>query len=402
MEIHDVIVLGLGAAGSAAAFQLAKRGAKVLGIDQHSPPHALGSSHGDTRITRKAIGEGDAYVPLALRSYELWREIEAATGSDLLTVTGGLWISSAERQAETHVANFFHNTRSAARRFGIAHEVLDGAQIRARFPQFDVRDNEVGYFEPDAGFLRPEACVGAQLALAERHGARLHRNERVEGFSEMDGVVRVVTERARYEARQLIVCAGPWVRHFLEPRHAPLFAITRQVQYWFDVKEAALPRYRPPAMPVWIWELQDRRNVIYGFPAIDGPAEGAKLATEQYGITTAPESAERAVSEEEKRAMYEQLVAPYLPGLGPRCVKAVACLYTATPDFGFVIDRFPGYENVILASPCSGHGFKHSAAVGEVLAQLALEGRSDIDIASFALARFDTTGGARSPGGGSA
>lgn len=390
MDVHDVIVLGLGAAGSAAAFQLAQRGAKVLGIDRHSPPHALGSSHGDTRITRKAIGEGDAYVPLALRSYELWREIEAATGSDLLTVAGGLWISSAERQAETHVANFFDNTRSAALRFGISHEILDAREIRARYPQFNVRDNEVGYFEPDAGYLRPEACVGAQLALAQRHGARLHRNERVEGFSEANGVVRVATDRGQYEAKQLIVCAGPWVRSFLAPHHAALFAITRQVQYWFDVKEPALALYGSPAMPVWIWELQDRRNVIYGFPAIDGPAGGAKLATEQYAITTTPDSVERDVSEAEKRAMHEQMVAPYLPGLGPRCVKAVACLYTATSDFGFAIDRFPGYENVILASPCSGHGFKHSAAVGEVLAQLALDGRSRVDIGAFALERFLT------------
>src|SRR5688572_5547779 len=152
----DSIVVGLGAAGSASAWQLAKRGARVLGIDRHEPPHAHGSHCGESRITRKAIGEGDAYVPLALRSYEIWREIESASpGEPLLNVTGGLWISSPHRQAEIHVADFFDRTVDTARRFGIAHEILDATAIRGRFPAFNVRDDESGYYEPDAGYLRP-------------------------------------------------------------------------------------------------------------------------------------------------------------------------------------------------------------------------------------------------------
>lgn len=387
MLLFDAIVLGLGAVGSAATYQLAKRGARVLGFDQFSPPHSLGSSHGDTRITRKAIGEGDPYVPLVLRSHELWREIEAETGADLLTVTGGLWISSGARQAETHVANFFANTLAAARRFDIAHEVLDAAQIRKRFPQFDVRDNEIGYYEPDAGFLRPEACVRAQLQLAARHGAQIHSPERVASFSEANGIVTVRTDRAQYRARQLIVAAGPWVRKFLPPEQARLFAITRQVLYWFETT-APVERFAAPAFPVFIWELQERRHVIYGFPAIDGLAGGLKVATEQYAVTTDADTLQREVSDAEKHAMHEQLVAPYIPGLGPRCVKAVACMYTATPDFHFVIDRLPGASRVIVASPCSGHGFKHSAAVGEALAQMALHGESAIDLAAFRWSRF--------------
>src|SRR5687768_3259046 len=161
----DAIVVGLGAFGAATTYQLAKSGARVLGIDQYSPPHALGSSHGDTRITRLAIGEGDAYVPLAARSHEIWRELEAATAKDLLTVTGGLWISSSARRAETHVKDFFANTLAAARRFGIAHQVLEAKDIGKRFPQFRVSPNETGYYEPGAGFVRPEACIAAQLGL---------------------------------------------------------------------------------------------------------------------------------------------------------------------------------------------------------------------------------------------
>src|SRR5260221_2604048 len=184
---YDAIVIGLGAMGSATAMQLAKHGAQVVGIDRYAPPHAHGSHCGETRITRKAIGEGDFYVPLVLRSYELWREIEAATGESLLEITGGLWISSPRRQVEIHVANFFAKTLAAARRFGIAHEVLDAAAIRRRFPQFNVHDDESGYFERDAGLLRPEACVRAQLALAAKHGADLRLDERVLGLTQSHG-----------------------------------------------------------------------------------------------------------------------------------------------------------------------------------------------------------------------
>lgn len=388
MEIvPDTIVLGLGAAGSAAAYQLAKRGARVLGIDRFSPPHALGSSHGDTRITRLAIGEGAQYTPLVQRSHEIWREIEAQTGERLLTITGGLWISSAARQAETHVANFFDNTLAAARRFGIAHEVLDAAAIRRRFPQFNVADNEEGYYEPSAGFVRPEACIRAQLALAERHGARIHRGETVLEFAQEGDRVTVRTDRGRYEARHLIVAAGAWLPQLLDADLARHFAITRQVLYWFDTG-ASFEQFAPPRFPVWIWELQDRRNVIYGFPAVDGPAGGLKLATEQYAVTTSADAIARDVDAAERERMYRDLVAPYLPGLGPKCVRAAACMYTATPDFHFLIDRHPRMGSVIIASPCSGHGFKHSAAVGEALAAMALDGRSEMDLTSFTFGRF--------------
>src|SRR5438477_2188277 len=190
--------------GSAAVYHLARRGKRVLGIDRFSPPHALGSSHGDTRITRAAIGEGAQYTPLALRSQEIWREIEAQTGDELYVACGLLIISSPARKATTHVPGFFENTLEAARRFEIPHEMLDAAAIRARFPEFAVADNEVGYFEPDAGFLRAEACVRAQLAIAERAGAELHRGERLEGFYEEGGSVRVHTDRGDYSARSLV------------------------------------------------------------------------------------------------------------------------------------------------------------------------------------------------------
>ncbi len=382
----DAIVVGLGAIGSAAAWQLARRGLHVLGVDRFDPPHAFGSTHGDTRITRLAIGEGAQYTPLAIRSHEIWRELEQANGTPLLTTGGGLWISSAAKASKVHVQHFFANTVAAAERFGIAHEILDAAAIRRRFPQFSVRDDETGYLEPSAGFLRPEACVRANLAQARAHGAELHVGERVAGFEATAQRVTVRTDRGTYHADRLVLAAGPWLPELLAAELAARFSVSRQVLLWFDVDDAA--RFAVGRFPVFIWELQRERQAIYGFPALDGASGGVKCATEQFDATTTPDAVDRRVTEAEAHDVWTRLVAPYLPGVGPRCVRAAACLYTVTPDFGFVIDRHPDSERIVIASPCSGHGFKHSAALGEALAELLSEGRSTIDLAPFRLARF--------------
>jgi sarcosine oxidase len=385
--MHDVIVIGLGAVGSATTWQLAKRGAKVLGIDRHSPPHAMGSSHGDTRITRLAIGEGPQYTPLAMRSHEIWHDIESRTGEDLLVETGMLVISSDERRARMHGANFFGNTLEAARRYGIAHEELDAAAIRRRFACFKVRDGERGYYEREAGYLRPEACVSAQLRLAEERGAVLHRDERVTSVQAHGNGVRVRTDRAHYDAPHAVIAAGPWVRELVPAEVARHLTVTRQLLFWFDA-EPPVTRFTPPEFPVWIWELQERHQAIYGFPAIDGPHGGVKVATEQYAAATTPEEIDREVDPGESGRMHADLVAPHLAGVTSRCVKSVACLYTGTPDFHFVIDRHPQIPEAIIASACSGHGFKHSAAVGEALAQRLLDGSSRLDLSAFRLDRF--------------
>ena len=358
----DAIVVGLGAMGSATTWQLARRGARVLGIDRYAPPHAHGSHCGESRITRKAIGEGNAYVPLALRSCEIWREIESASpGSDpLLNVTGGLWISSPRRQVEVHVADFFNRTVDTARRFGIAHEVLDATAMRRRFPAFNVRDDESGYYEPEAGYLRPEACVRAQLGLAATAGAELRTNEAVQGIEQSGGAVEVVTALGKYRADRAIVTAGAGVGD-LVPALGDRLTVSRQVQYWFGAEGLE-------DLPVWIWELQDRGNAIYGFPAKGGVV---KVATESFTREIPPDE------------MFTSLVEPNLRGVRAPCVKTVTCLYTATTDFHFVIDRHPAMDRVIVASPCSGHGFKHSAAIGEAIAQLVTEGRSALDLSPF-------------------
>jgi sarcosine oxidase len=362
----DVAVIGLGAMGSAAAYQLAKRGQRVLGIDRFAPPHLNGSHCGETRITRKAIGEGEAYVPLVLRAYEIWREIEEATGESLLEITGGLWISSEKRASEVHVENFFDNTVRAARRFNIAHELLEAADIRQRFPNFNVRDDEHGYFEPDAGFLRPEACVRTQLALAARYGAMSKTDERVIGIAQSKGQVRITTDRGEYAAAHAIVSAGAGAVDLLPSEITRHLTVSRQILYWFESTGHE-------GMPVWIWELQERKHGIYGFPPLGGLT---KISTESFVGELAPEK------------MYASLVQPHVRGVDSHCVKTVPCLYTCTPDFHFIIDRHPTMDRVLVASPCSGHGFKHSAAIGENLAQWIVDGKPALDLSSFSLARF--------------
>lgn len=388
MTVYDTIVVGLGAMGSATLYQLARRKARVLGLDRYAPPHTHGSTHGDTRVTRLAIGEGDHLTPLVMRSHELWRTIEAETGEELLTSCGELIISSAARTARTHqIEDFFGATCAAATRFGIAHERFGAAEIRRRFPQFAVRDNEIGYFEPDAGIVRPEACVRAQLALAKRHGAEIGTQETVQHWQGDGDGVRVVTDKAEYKALRLVLAAGPWLPQLLTDRLARPFRVLRQVLYWFDVPRR-FERFAPEHCPVFIWELQEQAQVIYGVPAVDGPKGGIKIATEQYEAETTPGTIERHVSADETRAMHERFVAPYLPDVGPSCVKTASCLYTMTPDSGFVIDRHPDCEAVFLLSACSGHGFKHSAAIGEAVSQWVLDEAGRTDMSPFRLDRL--------------
>ena len=384
-KTFDTIVIGLGAMGSAALYQLAKKGNRVLGVDRFSPPHIYGSTHGDTRITRLAIGEGSHYTPLAQRSHALWREIERETGDDLLTTQGGLIISSRARTAVNHVANFFENTIAIAREHGIAHELLDAQTIRARFPQFKIKDDESGYFEKDAGFIRPEKCVGAQLALAGKYGAQIHLNEKVMEYS-ADHDVKVKTDQDTYTAEKLVITAGPWISQLIDAEYSQHFKVIRQVMYWFDI-EKSFHHFTPEKFPIFIWEVQGKHKGIYGLPAINGPQGGLKIASEQYETTSTPQTINREVSQREIRDMYEELVAPYVTEVAPKCVKAATCIYTVTPDAGFVIDYHPKHPNVVIASPCSGHGFKHSAAIGELLSEMVMDGMTRFDIGKFRLNR---------------
>ncbi|HEY8673763.1 MAG TPA: N-methyl-L-tryptophan oxidase [Candidatus Dormibacteraeota bacterium] len=386
MRTPDVIVVGLGAAGAATLFQLARRGVHAMGIDSYSPPHVLGSTHGDTRITREAIGEGAYYTPLVRRSHVIWRELEAETGADLLTQCGGLVIEAAGGGAAGHHRHdFLSQTIACATRYGIPYERLSAAEVTLRFPQFKLEGDESAYYEPGAGFVRPERCVDAQLTVAERLGAEVRRDERVLGLESSDGVVRVRTDRGVHEAPRVVLAVGPWIQDFVEAPERALFNVYRQVLGWFALRPGSVD-HTPGVMPVFIWGLNDG-SAFYGLPAVDG-ADNIKVADEQLDVATTASEAELDVGPSETQSVYARMIGPRLPGVTERCVRAVRCLYTVTPDADFVVDDHPDLPGVLLVSPCSGHGFKHSAGLGEAIAQRVTTGTSDADLSAFRIGRF--------------
>ena len=386
MEHAEIIVVGLGAAGSATLFQLARRGVSVIGIDRFSPPHAGGSSGGETRITRLAIGEGAAYTPLVMRSHEIWRELEAETGAQLLVQNGGIIIQADAPSFSLHGSrDFLATTIACARRYGIEHEELTAQQIAARFPQFGVTGAERGCFEPTAGYVRPETCIRVQLEAAERHGARIIRNTRVLGVTHESGGVGVHVEGGTFTADRCVISAGAWVSRFIPQPLRRHFTVYPQTLVWYALRDGVVD-HSPQAMPVYIWALGGRA-CLYGFPALDGAAAGVKVGVEQFERSADPDDLGDPDPEEPRR-VHADVVGRCLPGLSAHPLKTLRCLYTTTPDSGFVIDRHPDSDRVLLVSPCSGHGFKHSAGLGDALAELLTTGASPIDLSSFSLARF--------------
>ncbi len=393
MLTPDILVIGLGAVGSAALYQAAKLKARVIGIDRFAPPHDRGSSHGDTRITRQAIGEGREFVPLVLRSNQIWEDLEAATGRSLMTRCGCLVLASPNTPGQHHGStSFLQDTIDAAREFGIAHEVLSAAELEQRYPQFHLRGDEAGYFEPVAGFLRPEECIETQLSLARQTGAELLLNETVIEITPSGDTVRVRTDRATYSAAHVIVTAGAWIPKLLGEEYGHLFRIYRQMLCWFAVASNR-DRYTPENFPVFIWLTGNQpRDMMYGFPAVDGRDGGVKIATEQYDPTVDPDAVPRELAASDVAALYDEYIVPRFPDVSPHCLQSTTCLYTVTPDAKFVIDKFRNLGNVWFASACSGHGFKHSAAIGEALARQALGAPDLVDLSMFGLERFKPAG----------
>jgi sarcosine oxidase len=352
-------------------------------LDRFAPPHPWGSTHGDTRITRLAIGEGREYVPLVRRSHALWRELEAQTGRELLTQTGILIIAHPS-------SPFLAETRAAARLHAIAHENIDTDALRVRFPMFAPAEGTEAYLEPDGGYVRPEAAVSAQLTLAAQHGARLQLREPVRGWSASANGVLVTTDADTYAADQLVLCAGAWIGELL-PGARDVFGVYRQVLYWWAIREG-YEQLRD--MPVFVWDFGgplegfEHLDGFYGFPAIDGPGGGIKVATETFETTTAPDGRQHPASDSEVARMYERYVAPHFPWLERRVLRTASCLYTSTRGCRFVIDRHPDHEAVMIVSACSGHGFKHSPAIGEAVAQCLTGQAPEVDLAAFRLDRL--------------
>jgi len=403
----DVIVIGLGAMGSSTLLALARRGISVLGIDRFSPPHANGSSHGDTRITRLAVAEGPEYAPFVKRSHELWRQLEDEAGECLFLQCGGLVVGRRPRKMQAGRMNsFVERTIEVAREYDIPHEVLNSDEIGKRWPQIGggLVGDELGCYEPSAGLVFPERCITAQLNIAKRLGANTTLDTIVRYVESTDGGggVRVVTDRGDFHAARAIVTPGAWVTD-LVPSLKPLTRVRRQILHWFPL--AHPEAYSPDRFPVYIWHHgYDAGDYIYGFPCLANE-NTMKVATEQSEINTTADDVDRLVDPIESEAFYKRHVERRFDGamcpvmkrqverrlegsLSP-VMKSVTCLYTVTPDGGFIVDETqPG---VTAVSACSGHGFKHSAGLGEALADGAC-GRGGIGINSVSSSNLDTFG----------
>lgn len=381
----DVVVVGLGAVGSATLHRLALQGVKAIGIDRFHPPHDRGSTHGETRITRVAIAEGAAYVPLARRSHAIWRELEAESGETLFAQIGLLVIAEGEGAPGHGQASFLGSTIAAAAAHGVPHEIMDSAEIRRRYPQFQVRDEERAYLEPGAGVLFPERCVALQLRLAQAHGAVVRTGETVGSITPSGSGVSIVTDKGRIEAGCVVLTAGAWLPGLAGGNLPQVTAVHRQTILWFDADEPAL--YDPARCPAFIWMHGAREeDYLYGFPMLPGTT-GVKAASERYFGHVDPDQIDCVVSAAERTEVYDRHVAGRLRGIANRPLKSATCLYTVTPDAGFIIDRLGEDGRVLAASCCSGHGFKHSPALGEELAALAIDPARAAE-PTFALARF--------------
>jgi sarcosine oxidase len=390
ISMHDVIVVGLGAFGSAAAYHLTRTGASVLGIDRYSPPHSQGSSHGETRVTRAAIGEGVEYSPLAIRSNQHWRTLEQETQQELYRRCGCLFIAGRPGgvMAPHAVPNFYANIRKAAADHNIQlAEFPSGDAVSRRFPQFKTVPEESGVLDPEGGFLFPERCIRAQLTLAQQRGAKLLTNTVVTGYDENPNGVQVQTQDgARHQASKLLLTAGSWLPKLVG---SPLGGarVTRQTLHWFELSGDPEP-FDPARCPTYIW-LVDRPSVVYGFPFVGDPSNGIKIAHEEEGGTGDPDTLSRNVAAAEIDYVYETYVQPFFTGIGRRSLRAEVCLYTSLKNARFIIDWMPGSKRILFASACSGHGFKHSAAVGEGLAKLLMPTMdAEIDLSDFTLAEY--------------
>jgi sarcosine oxidase len=382
MHAPDLIVIGLGVAGAATALAAARRGAKVLGLDRFHPPHAHGSSHGRSRITRVAVGEGDRFVALASRSHALWRQLEAETGERIFDACGFLLLVSpaAERQRFHGTAGWLDITADLAARHRIPVERLDAPALRERFPAFRVGEGTRGSFEPGGGRLFAETALRAMLARAAALGARCAFGDTVHAVEAMPGGgVRVHSTSGVHEAARAVLAAGPWLPSMLgeggaaalESPVRPALTVWRQSVHWFGI-EGDPRHFAPERFPPFVWLTSPEEHpalpsTLYGFPAGDGEDGAVKVSVERSDDLVAGDAPALAVQPAESAAVHEHHLRHRIEGLGATVRAAVACRYTCTPDANFIAAPHPALPGLVVLSACSGHGFKHAAALGEAV-----------------------------------
>lgn len=367
----DVIVLGLGAMGSAAAAALARRGVSCLGLDAFHPPHDRGSSHGETRVIREAYFEHPLYVPLVRRARELWRQLEERRRRRLMETTGALLIGSPRSE-------LIAGAGKSAREHYLDCEELTAEEIHHRFPQLHPPPEAVGLFEPRAGVLFPEECIRALLEEAAEGGAELHHREPAAGWTAAQGEVEVRTPSGRYRGGRLLVAAGAWIPELLP--QLPL-QVERQVMHLFRPGSGSSD-LAPGCLPIFLC-AEDDGALWYGLPDF---GHGVKVALHHGGATVKASSMEGRVERDDVEAVRRRL-RERLPTVDCSPARSAVCMYTNTPDGHFLVDRLPPHSEVLVASACSGHGFKFASVLGEILAALLTGEPHDYDIAPFGLDR---------------
>ena len=395
---YDGIVLGVGAMGSATAYQLAKRGKRVLALEQFGIPHNMGSSHGHTRIIRMAYYEHPSYVHLLRRAYELWREIQREASEKLLYTTGS--IDSGPEDSWV-----FKGSWESCKQHDLPHEVLTGAELRRRHPGYNLPHDHLALLQPDGGFLAPERCIVSYVMAAQSYGAEIHAHEKVLEWEPLESGVRVHTNRGTYEADKLVITAGAWDADLLDVLDG-LAVPERQVLAWLQPTRPE--RFRLDNFPVFNLLVDEGR--FYGFPVFGVP--GFKFGKYFHLEETGPADEIDREPHDYDEQILRQFAERYFPdGYGPT-MSLATCMFTNTPDHHFIIDVHPEYEQVSFASPCSGHGFKFASVVGEIMADLAEKGMTRHDISLFSLDRFGqhsrrqstapvrSAGGAAGPAGG--
>ena len=372
---YDVAIVGLGGIGSAIAAHCVGRGASVIGVEQFTPAHDRGSSHGKSRMIRQAYFEDPDYVPLVLRSYELWRALEKQSGQDLLRITGVLSVGEENSQ-------IISGTQRAAARHGLALEKWSRGEVRERYPSLRLLDDEVGLFEPEGGVLDPEQAVVAHLKVAESSGALLRFNTVVRSWEAGDSrVTLTLDDGSKISAKRLILSLGPWFKQALA-RLGVMLRVQRNVQVWFTPATAA---YQYPRFPTFLLDRAGLPAPLYGFPDFGA---GVKVAFHGFGDLTAADELNRDVDPARDVEPVARATDAWMPGAAASFREAKPCMYSLTPDGNFVIDRDPDHSNVVLCGGFSGHGFKFAPVIGEIAADLALDGGSRHQIDFLSLRRF--------------
>ena len=374
---YDVAVVGIGGMGSAALAHCAARGASVIGIEQFGIAHDRGSSHGKSRMIRKAYFENPAYVPLVLRAYDLWRELERDADEELLRITGVLAVGAES-------SRIVQRTVHTATQHGLPVEQLSRREIESRYPMLKLQRDELGVFEIDGGVLDPEMAISAHASVAEAAGAKLNCHVAMQSWEPTSaGFELRLSDGSQLHTRTLVLTAGAWLQPLLQSLGAATI-VQRNVQVWFTPRDTA---YTAGRFPSFLLDRPELPAPLYGFPDFGA---GVKAAFHGYGDSTQADQLDRSVDEARDVAPVADALEAWMPGAAHQFRAAKPCMYTLTTDHDFIVDRHPQHPNLILCGGFSGHGFKFAPVIGEIAADLALGGGTRHDIEFLSLRRFAT------------